>query len=123
MPLTIPKGESMLHKRAKARLREIVSTVKPRILVEEYQYPNPFSPDYPWRFDVYAELYNDRKIAIEVDGKIGHTSKRSFEKRQQKILYLKTQNIELYAFPPQWVVGKKMLPDSLFLDEMHLLDY
>jgi hypothetical protein len=89
--------------------------------VQEYQYPNPFSPEFPWRFDIYAELWDNRKIAIEVDGKVGHSSKRSFDKRQAKTNYLASRGIELYGFPTGWVTGRHMLPDCTFLEEMHLL--
>ena len=61
-----------------------------------------------------------RKFAIEVDGKIGHTSKRSHEKREAKKEYLKTQGITLFGFATKWVVGKEMLADSLFYEELGL---
>jgi hypothetical protein len=113
-------GESHYHQRAKQRLYDLIAATGPRIIQMEYVYGNPFNPEYPWKFDVYAELHDGRKIAIEVDGKIGHTSKRSHEKREAKKQYLADRGIELYAFPTKWVISRKQLPDSLFLEEMHL---
>ena len=107
--------------RAKQRLYDLVYAVGPRIIVQEYQYPNPFNPEYPWAFDIYAELWDGRKIAIEVDGRIGHTSKRSHEKREAKKEYLKVQGIVLFGFPTKWIIGRDSLPDSLFYEELGLL--
>jgi hypothetical protein len=115
------RGESRAHLQAKERLYNLVNVIGPKMIVKEYQYPNPFNPEYSWVFDLYAELWNNRKIAIEIDGKIGHSSKRSFEKRQAKTNYLASRGIELYAFPTKWVFSRKELPDSLFYDEMDLL--
>jgi hypothetical protein len=115
------QGEGRSHLKAKQRLYNLVNIIGPKYIVQEYQYPNPFSPEFPWRFDIYCELWDDRKIAIEVDGKVGHSSKRSFEKRQAKTNYLASRGIELYGFPTAWVTGKRMLPDCTFLEEMHLL--
>ncbi len=116
----IPPGESHYHQRAKQRLYDLIAAIGPRIIQMEYVYGNPFNPDFPWKFDVYAELRDGRKIAIEIDGKIGHTSKRSHQKRQAKTEYLADRGIELYAFPTKWVVSKRQLADSLFLEEMRL---
>ena len=114
-------GEGTPHQRAKKRIYDLINATGPRTIGKEYQYPNPFSPDFPWRFDVYAELQDGRKIAIEIDGKIGHTSKRSHQKRQAKKEYLEAVGIELYSFPTKWVAGRRALPDSLFNEELHLL--
>jgi hypothetical protein len=114
-------GEGRPHLRAKQRLYNLVNAVGPKILVQEYQYPNPFNPEYPWVFDIFVELWDGRKFAIEVDGKIGHTSKRSHEKREAKKEYLKTQGIALFGFSTKWIIGKAMLPDSLFYEELNLL--
>ena len=116
----IPPGESHYHQRAKQRLYDLVKAAGAEIIQMEYVYGNPFTPDYPWKFDVYAEFRDGRKIAIEIDGKIGHTSKRSHQKRQAKTEYLADRGIELYAFPTKWVISRKQLPDSLFYEEMRL---
>ena len=116
----IPHGESHYHQRAKQRLYDLVKAVGAETVQMEYVYGNPFQPDYPWKFDVYAEFRDGRKIAIEIDGKIGHTSKRSHQKRQAKKEYLADRGIELFAFPTKWVISRKQLPDSLFYEEMRL---
>jgi hypothetical protein len=116
----IPRGEGASHQKAKKRIYDLVNKTGPKTIGMEYMYPNPFSPEFPWRFDVYAELKDGRRIAIEIDGKIGHTSKRSAQKRQAKKEYLQAVGIELYSFPTKWVAGRRMLPDSLFIEEIHL---
>ena len=113
-------GESHYHQRAKQRLYDLVKEAGAETVQMEYVYGNPFQPDYPWKFDVYAEFRDGRKIAIEIDGKVGHTSKRSHQKRQAKKDYLADRGIELYAFPTKWVRSKAELPDELFLEEMGL---
>ena len=40
-------------------------------------------PKWEYKFDVYFEL-GGRKVAIEVDDKVGHSSTRSFQKREIK---------------------------------------
>lgn len=117
------QGESKSHLRAKQRLYNLVNAVGPRTLVQEYQYPNPFNPEYPWQFDIYCELWDGRKIAIEVDGKIGHTSKRSHEKREAKKEYLKTQGIALFGFSTKWIVSRNQLPDHIFMEELGLNEF
>ena len=37
--------------KAKTRLYELIKTIAPNIIGREFEYPNPFHPDYPWRFD------------------------------------------------------------------------
>ena len=114
-------GEGPNHRKAKARLYELIKTIAPNIIGREFEYPNPFHPDYPWRFDLYFEIWaKKRKVAIEIDGKVGHSSKKAKEKRAAKIKYLNKQGIELFAFPTAWVVGKRALPDQLYYDELHL---
>jgi hypothetical protein len=97
-----------------------VSFVQPAKVELEYEYANPFNANWPWRFDLYFELANGRKVAVEIDGKVGHSSYRAKKKREAKIAYLKSKGIELFAFPTPWVYGRKMLPDLLFYEEMHL---
>jgi hypothetical protein len=115
-------GEGVNHRKAKARLSDLITAIGPKFIDKEYEYPNPFYPDYPWRFDLYVELWNTRRIAIEIDGKVGHSSKKAKQKREAKIAYLKLQGIELFGFPTPWVWGKRMLPDQLFYEELHLLE-
>ena len=115
-------GEGSSHRKAKARLFGLISVIGPKYLALEYEYPNPFYPEWPWRFDLYFELWNGRKMAIEIDGKVGHSSKKAKEKRAAKIRYLKLQGIELFGFPTPWVWGQRMLPDQLFYEELHLLE-
>jgi hypothetical protein len=119
-PIRIRHGEGSSHQKAKQRLYNLINAVGPKMLVQEYQYPNPFCPEFPWVFDIFVELWDGRKFAIEVDGKIGHTSKRSHEKREAKKEYLKTQGIALFGFSTKWIIGKAMLPDSLFYEELNL---
>lgn len=114
-------GEGTSHQKAKKRLYNLIAATGPKLIEQEYVYPNPLNEGYPWRFDVYAEFWDGRKIAVEVDGKVGHTSRRSFEKRQLKKLYLKDFGIELYGFPTQWIVSRKALSDMTFLEELGLL--
>jgi hypothetical protein len=119
------------HSNAKDRILEMLVPLTPHTLVTEYVYHNPDNvdndPNYEWRFDTYFEIGN-RKIAVEVDGWKGHWStknrqqtKENIAKRDFKIKYLRTQGIELYAFPVKDLVGKKKLPTELFLQEMKLL--
>jgi hypothetical protein len=117
----ILSGEGTSHQRAKQRIYDLIKATGPKIIEQEYVYPNPLDPQYDWRFDVYAEFWDGRKIAIEVDGKVGHTSRRAHEKRRVKKLYLKTYGIELYGFPTKWLVSRKPLGDMLFLEELGLL--
>jgi hypothetical protein len=102
----------------------VIELLNPSVLDTEYPYHNPENvdndPKWDWKFDVYFEI-GERKIAIEIDGKKGHNSKKSKEKRDKKIEYLRTQGIELYAWSPKWINGKKKLPTELFLEEMNLL--
>ena len=109
-------GEGTSHQKAKKRLYDLIAATGPRIIEQEYIYTNSLDPEFPWRFDVYAELWDGRKIGIEVDGKVGHTSKRSFEKRQAKTYYLASQGIELYGWPTKWIQGRNPLSDMLFLE-------
>jgi hypothetical protein len=115
-------GEGNPHMKAKQRLYDLIKSIGPKLIEKEHEFPNPLDANFPFRFDIYAELWDGRKLAVEVDGKIGHTSKRSHQKRQAKKEYLKLHGIELYGFPTKWVVGKRILPDSLYYDEMHLSD-
>ena len=117
----ILSGEGNLHQRAKQRLYDLINATGPKTIEKEYEYPNPFNAQFPWRFDLFCELWDGRKLAIELDGKVGHTSKRSHEKRRAKTTYLKTMGIELYGFPTKWVQGRKQLGDMLFLEELGLL--
>ena len=114
-------GEGKNHQKAKQRLYNLIKATKPKFIAKEHEYPNPIYPDYPWRFDIYVELHNGRRIAIEIDGKVGHSSKKAKDKRAAKIRYLDLQHIELFGFPTPWVVGKRALPDKLFLEELHLV--
>ena len=113
-------GEGKNHRKAKTRLFELIKAIGPKLLEKEHEYPNPVYPDYPWYFDLYCELHNGRRIAIEIDGKVGHSSKKAKDKRIAKKSYLELQGIELFAFPTAWVYSKKQLPDQLFYDELHL---
>lgn len=113
-------GEGPNHQKAKDRLYKLIKATAPKFIAKEHEYPNPIYPDYPWRFDLYVELDNGRRIAIEIDGKVGHSSKKAKDKRAAKIRYLDLQHIELFGFPTPWLVGKRALPDSLFLEELHL---
>lgn len=114
--------EGFYHRKAKARLYDLIKAIGPKFLDTEYEYPNPMYPDYPWRFDIYVELWDGRRMAIEIDGKVGHSSKKAKEKRETKKAWLKLQGIELFAFPTPWVFSRKQLPDQLFFDELHLLE-
>jgi hypothetical protein len=117
----ILSGEGSSHQRAKQRLYNLINSIGPKLVEKEHEFPNPLDANFPFRFDIYAELWNGRKLAIEVDGKIGHTSKRSHQKRQIKKEYLKLHGIELYGFPTKWIIGRKPLGDMLFLEELGLL--
>lgn len=112
-------GEGLNHRKAKRRLCNLIEAIGCKFVDTEYEYPNPFYPDYPWRFDIFC-IYHGRHIAIEIDGKVGHSSKKAKDKRAAKIRYLKQQDIELFAFPTAWVYSRKQLPDSLFIEELHL---
>jgi hypothetical protein len=115
-------GEGNPHQRSKKRLYSLINTTGQAKLIEkEHEFPNPVDPQFPWKFDVYAELYNGRKIAIEVDGTVGHTSKRSHEKRRAKTSYLKLHGIELFSFPTKWIISRKPVSDMLFLQELGLV--
>ena len=113
-------GEGKNHQNAKGRLYKLINATNPKFIAKEHEYPNPVYPDYPWRFDIYVELHNGRRLAIEIDGKVGHSSKKAKDKRLAKKKYLKQQGIELFGFPTPWIVGKRALPDDLFLEELHL---
>lgn len=117
--------EAAPHYNAKMRMYNLIQSIKPDLVGTEYVHKNPFNrtgdPKYDWKFDVYFELGN-RKVAIEVDDKIGHSSRRSFEKREQKRNYLKSVAIELFAFPRKWIVGKHAYDDDVFLEELRLKD-
>jgi hypothetical protein len=117
----ILSGEGTSHQKAKKRLYNLIAATGPKLIEQEYVYTNSIDPEYPWRFDLYAEFWNGRKIAVEVDGKVGHSSRRSYEKRRAKKLYLKTYGIELYGFPTKWIIGRKPVADMLFLEELGLL--
>ena len=112
-------GEGPNHLKAKARLCALIKAIGCKFVGTEYEFPNPFYPDYPWRFDIFC-IYHGRHIAIEIDGKVGHSSKKAKDKRAAKIKYLNKQGIELFAFPTAWVWSKRALPDQLFYDELHL---
>ena len=112
-------GEGPNHRKAKARLCALIKAIGCKFVDTEYEFPNPFYPDYPWRFDIFC-IYHGRHIAIEIDGKVGHSSKKAMQKREWKQAWLKTKGIELFAFPTAWVTGRKQLPDQLFYDELHL---
>jgi hypothetical protein len=118
--LPIYHGEGKAHLKAKARLYDLIKVIGPKFIEKEYEYPNPLYSDYPWRFDIYTELWDGRRIAIEIDGKVGHSSKKAKDKRIAKKSYLELQGIELFAFPTAWVIGKRALPDQLYYDELHL---
>lgn len=117
--------EAAPHYNAKMRMYKLVMSTTPRPDAVEFEYPykNPFNrdgdPKWDWKFDVYFCLDN-RKVAIEIDDKIGHSSKRSFEKRQVKREFLKSVGIELFGFPRKWIVGKRAFRDDVFLEELHL---
>ena len=101
----------------------LIQSTKPDLVATEYPYKNPFNrdgdPKWDWKFDVYFSLGN-RKVAVEIDDKVGHTSKRSFQKRQEKKNYLKSVGIELFGFPRKWVVGRRAFNDDVFLEELHV---
>jgi hypothetical protein len=115
--------EAAPHYNAKMRMYNLIQSIKPDLVGTEYVHKNPFNrtgdPKYDYKFDVYFELDN-RKVAIEIDDKVGHTSKRSSEKRYFKKTFLKSVGIELYAFPRKWVVGRKAFNDAVFLEELRL---
>ena len=77
-------GEGPNHRKAKTRLCELIKAIGCKFVDTEYEYPNPFYPDYPWRFDIFC-IYHGRHIAIEIDGKVGHSSKKlKINERQRK---------------------------------------
>jgi hypothetical protein len=114
-------GEGLNHRKAKRRLFDLIVKLPGINSIDlEHEFPNPMYPDYPWYFDIFVELHNGRRIAIEIDGKVGHSSKKAKDKRVAKKAYLELVGIELFAFPTPWVFGRKQLPDELFLEELHL---
>jgi hypothetical protein len=102
---------------------ELIKSINPDKVDVEYIYRNPFNrtadPKYDWKFDVYFEL-GRRKVAIEVDDKVGHSSTRSFEKREAKRVFLKSVGIELFAWPRKWIIGKRAYSDDVFIEELRL---
>jgi hypothetical protein len=119
------------HARSKQKILEMLLPLEAQTLEVEFLYHNPNNPSYDptweWKFDVYLEI-GDRKIAIEVDGDKGHRSKKNHEqtkenvaKRKFKINHLRTKGIELYAWHPKDIIGRKKLDPQLFLEEMKLL--
>lgn len=134
--------EGPRHLNAKTRLYNLVLDTEPRpdLIETERIYPNPKNltgdKKWDWKFDVYFEVIDPfnsvseppafRKVALEVDGQnkdgeVGHNSKKSKEKRDFKLEYLKSKGIELYAWPRRWIIGRKALPDEDFLSELKLV--
>ena len=118
----ILSGEGNIHQRAKQRLYDLINSIGPKLIEKEHEFPNPIYPEYPYHFDLFVELWDGRRIAIEIDGKVGHTSKRAHKKRRAKIMYLKLHGIELFSFPTKWLCSRKPLPDQLFMEELRLLE-
>ena len=106
-------GEGPNHQKAKDRLYKLIKATGSKFIAKEHEYPNPFYPDYPWRFDIFC-IYHGRHIAIEIDGKVGHSSKKAKDKRAAKKKYLEQQGIELFGFPTPWVWGSAHYPTSYF---------
>ena len=112
-------------------------------LLEEYGYE--CKTDFPFRtgtrvekyyFDVYAEksncngwFYISKTIAlpiwnmfdtivIEVDGKIGYSTKRAYYNRQVKKEFCRQHDFRFFEFPTNWIVGENKLDKESFLEEI-----
>ena len=72
------------HEAAKARWRDILDSIHYRrfenTVDHEFALPSIMTDKGPkqWKFDVYCEDLYHRRIAIEVDGKKGHSSHHNF---------------------------------------------
>ena len=118
------------HLAAKDRIFNLIEMYHPETIAYEYLFHNPNNDTgdlkWEWKFDVYFKL-NGKEFAIEIDGWKGHWSKKrrtqtkeNIAKRHFKYEYLKDKGIELFCFPTKDLVGKKALPDSVFIEELHL---
>lgn len=116
-----PPNSKEPHVKAQRRMYDMIKQeLNPQEITLEKIYLNPWNrtgdPKYDWKFDVYFNYFG-RKIAIEIDDK--HKLTRTvLKKREHKINYLATKEIELFAFPRKWIVGKKVLPLTAFIEEM-----
>ena len=107
--------------KGKDRLYKLIKATRPKFIAKEHEYPNPFIPTTHGALISIVELDNGRRIAIEIDGKVGHRLKKAKDKREAKKRYLELQRIELFAFPTPWVISKRSnYPTELFLEELHL---
>ena len=57
-------------------------------------------------------------IVIEVDGKDGHSSKRSYTNREFKKEFCNQKGFRFFAFPTKWIVGENKLDVETFLEEI-----
>ena len=62
-------------------------------------------------------------IVVEIDGSVGHSTKKAFANRKIKKQFCKEKGIRFFEFPTKWLVGRKAVSlDFLARKEFKLID-
>ena len=67
----------------------------------------------------YPDITATRTIVIEVNGSVGHSSKRSFENEKNQIRWFENQGINFFAYSPDELVGRGWMDYSMRIHKPH----
>jgi hypothetical protein len=111
--------ESDKHYKAKNRAKNILWSALGCVncSTEESQQGVSFDEEKTWSFDAYGEL--TIKIAIEIDGKVGHGTKRTIAKDKYRNQdNLSRNDVYTVRFSTDDLVGKKALSEDEIISEI-----
>ena len=112
--------ESLKHWDAKAALTKILLLNGYSLVQDEYALKtiNTVVGERDYTIDLFAEDKAGKRYAFELDGKVGHSTKRDFYKmkiRDEALLVLGIRTVRLSVDD---VVGRKKQPLEVILDEI-----
>lgn len=93
--------EGELHKKAVIRLIELL--LEKGFQVEKDMQWKTGDPERVLAY--YPDVVATKTIVVEVNGKVGHSSKRSYENEQNAKAYFERLGIKMYTYSPQELVG------------------
>jgi len=111
--------ESDKHDKAKRRARSILQMYLgcENCSNEEQQTGESFGEEKHWSLDAYGEL--TIKIGIEIDGKVGHGTKKTIAKDKYRDQdNLKRNNVYTVRFSDNDFIGKKSLTVQEIISEI-----
>ena len=112
--------ESEKHWDAKAALTKILLLNDYSLVIDEYALRtiNTVVGERDYTVDLFAEDKEGKRYAFELDGKVGHSTKRDFYKMKIRDEALLTLGIQTIRLGVDDVVGRKKQPLKLILKEI-----